>query len=225
MYRLLSLIIMTLWVTFAGARDFDPNTKWPYIYGDFTEGTIYFEGNKKTEAQLNIHLWGNKLHYISESQKILEVPDKGVIRVEIGADAYIFSNHQLVKILSVVDNNLVVEQVKADFDALFTGTGAYGASLNSSSATDLSSLDLGGMNQPEIGLLLQERDEGSSLSVKSVYYLIIDGMQIDATKKSVEKMLTDKQKTEWKAFLKENTIKWKSSDSLAKVLTFIMNNK
>ena len=225
MYRLLSLITMALWVTFAGARDFDPNTKWPYIYEDFTEGTIYFEGNKKTEAQLNIHLWGNKLHYISESQKILEVPDKEVIRVEIGADAYIFSNHQLVKILSVVDKNLVVEQVKADFDALFTGTGAYGASLNSSSATDLSSLDLGGMNQPEIGLLLQSRNEGSILSVKSVYYFIIDGIQIDANKKSVEKLLTDKQKNEWKAFQKENKIKWKDSDSLTKVLTFITTNK
>jgi hypothetical protein len=50
-------------------------------------------------------------------------------------------------------------------------------------------------------------------------------MQIEANKKSVEKMLTDKQKTEWKAFQKENKIKWKDSDSLEKVLTFITFNK
>lgn len=225
MKKILLLFAALCIVLTTSAQDYEPNTKWPYVYENFTDGTIYFDGNKKSQARLNIHLWGNKLHYISEDQRILESTDKGVIRVEIGDDAYLFSDHQLVKILAVEQNNLVVELVKADFDALFTGTGAYGASLNSSSARDLSSLDLGGINNPELGRLLQERSDGRDLSVKHLFFFIIDGKQIEANKKDVESVLNDEGKKEWKAFQKQNKIKWKNIDSLKLVLSFVNQHR
>lgn len=225
MKKILLLFALLSTVLTTKAQNFEPNTKWPYIYENFTDGTIYFDGNKKSQARLNIHLWGNKLHYISNDQRILESTDKGVIRVEIGDDAYLFSDHQLVKILAVEQNNLVVELVKADFDALFTGTGAYGASLNSSSARDLSSLDLGGINNPELGRMLQERNDGRDLSVKHLFFFIIDGKQIEANKKDVESILNDEGKKEWKAFQKQNKIKWKNFDSLKLVLSFVNQHR
>lgn len=225
MRKILLLFVMLSTVLTTNAQNYDPNTKWPYIYENFTDGTVFFDGNKKAQMQLNIHLWGNKLHYISDDKRILESRDKGVVRVEIGNDAYIFSDHKLVKILAVDQNNLVVELIKADFDALFTGTGAYGSSLNSSAARDLSSLDLGGIDNPELGRLLQERNDGRDLSLKRLYFFIIDGKQIEANKKEVESLLSDNGKKEWKAFQKQNKIKWKDEDSLAKVLSFINANK
>ena len=202
-------------------QKFKPNTKWPYIYENFTDGTIYFDSNKKSQAQLNIHLWGNKLHYVSSDQKILEADDNGIIRVEIGEDAYIDNDRQLVKILDVEQNNLVVEVTKADFDALFTGTGAYGSSLNSSASRDLSSLDLGGLDSPEFGRLLQEREDGRSISLKQQYFFIINNQQIEANNKDVEKLLKEEDKDAWKTFVKQSKIKWKSIDSLKEVLHFI----
>lgn len=225
MKKSLLILIMVCAVITVNAQSYEPNTKWPYIYENFTDGFVFFEGNKKSQMQLNIHLWGNKLHYISTDNKILETRDNGIIRVEIGNDAYIYSDHQLVKILAVDQNNLVVELTKADFDALFTGTGAYGASLNSSAARDLSSLDLGGMDNPELGRLLQERNDGRELSLKRLYYFIIDGKQIEANKKEVENLLKENGKKEWKDFQKQNKIKWKNVDCLTKVLTFINTNK
>ena len=225
MKKLCSLLILACAVVSVFAQRFEPNTKWPYVYENFTQGTIFFNSNKKSEAQLNIHLWGNKLHYLKGDNKIYQTDDRDVIRVEIGTDAYIFSDHQLVKILAVDQNNLLVELTKADFDALFTGTGAYGSSLNSSAARDLSSLDLGGIDNPELGRLLQERNDGRDLSVKHVFFFIIDGKQIEANKKEVESLLSDNGKKEWKAFQKQNKIKWKDEDSLAKVLSFINANK
>ena len=225
MRKILLLFVMLSTVLTTNAQNYDPNTKWPYIYENFTDGTVFFDVNKKAQMQLNIHLWGNKLHYISDDKRILESRDKGVVRVEIGNDAYIFSDHKLVKILAVDQNNLVVELTKADFDALFTGTGAYGSSLNSSAARDLSSLDLGGIDNPELGRLLQERNDGRDLSLKRLYFFIIDGKQIEANKKEVESLLNDNGKKEWKAFQKQNKIKWKDEDSLAKVLSFINANK
>ena len=225
MKKILLLFVMLNTILTANAQNYEPNTKWPYIYENFTDGTVFFEGNKKTQMQLNIHLWGNKLHYLADNNRILETKDKGIVRVEIGNDAYIYSDHQLVKILAVDQSNLVVELTKADFDALFTGTGAYGSSLNSSAARDLSSLDLGGIDNPELGRLLQERNDGRDLSLKRLYFFIIDGKQIEANKKEVESLLNDNGKKEWKAFQKQNKIKWKNEDSLTKVLSFINANK
>lgn len=225
MKKLCSLLILACAVVSVFAQRFEPNTKWPYVYENFTQGTIFFNSNKKSEAQLNIHLWGNKLHYLKGDNRIYQTDDRDVIRVEIGTDAYIFSDHQLVKILAVDQNNLLVELTKADFDALFTGTGAYGSSLNSSAARDLSSLDLGGIDNPELGRLLQERNDGRELSLKRLYFFIIDGKQIEANKKEVESLLNDNGKKEWKAFQKQNKIKWKNEDSLTKVLSFINANK
>lgn len=219
--RVLLFLIVLSTAMAMSAQKYKPNTKWPYLYADFTDGTIYFDSNQKTKAQLNIHLMGNKLHYISSDQKILQAETHGIIRVEIGNDAYIYSDDQLVKILAVDQNNLVVEVTKADFDALFSGTGAYGASLNSSASRDLSSLDLGGLDSPELGRLLQEREDGRTISLKQQYFFIVNDKQIEANNKEVEKLLKDEDKDAWKTFSKQNKIKWKNVDSLKDVLHFI----
>lgn len=215
----IALLAVTMMVS---AQKYEPNTKWPYIYQNFTKGTIFFEGNMKNSAkELNIHLWGNKLHYLAEDGRIYQSDDQKVIRVEIGDDAYIFSDHKLVKILANKDKNLLVMLTKANFDALQQGSGAYGSSLNSSAARDLSSLDLGGLDKPELGRMLQEKNDGSIISIRPEYYLVINGEQVEATKKGLDKYFKDSKPDEWKAFLKANKIKWKDAESLAKILDFI----
>lgn len=221
------IIVLLLLVTTAltvSAQKYSPNTKWPYVYENFTEGTIFFEGNKKTKAQLNIHLLGNKLHYLADDGRIFTSDDKDVIRVEIGSDAYIYSDHKLVRIVAVDKTNLLVELTKADFDALFTSTGAYGASLNSSSSRDLSSLDLGGLENAELGRMLQEKNDGRDIPLKKQYLFILGGKQIEAVKKSVESVLNADGQKEWKDFQKQNKIKWKNEESLSQVLTFISSH-
>ena len=224
MRKIIVLLLLVTGALTASAQKYSPNTKWPYIYENFTEGTIFFEGNKKSESQLNIHLWGNKLHYLSNEGRIFTADDKDVIRVEIGSDAYIYSDHKLVRIVAVDKTNLLVELTKADFDALFTSTGAYGSSLNSSSSRDLSSLDLGGMENSELGLMLQEKNDGRDIPLKKQYLFVLGGKQIEATKKSVENVLNADGQKDWKDFQKQNKIKWKNEESLSQVLTFISSH-
>jgi len=221
------IIVLLLLVTTAltvSAQKYSPNTKWPYVYENFTEGTIFFDGNKKTKAQLNIHLLGNVLHYLTDDGRIFTSNDKDVIRVEIGPDAYIYSDHKLVRIVAVDKTNLLVELTKADFDALFTSTGAYGASLNSSSSRDLSSLDLGGLENAELGRMLQEKNDGRDIPLKKQYLFILGGKQIEAIKKSVESVLNADGQKEWKDFQKQNKIKWKNEECLSQVLNFISSH-
>lgn len=202
---------------------YEPNTHWPYIYENFIQGTI-FKGNQKSVAKLNIHLWGNVLHYINTDGRIFQTDDNGVTRVEIGDDAYIYSNHQLVKIVTTNGANLLVKLTKADFSRLQTSTGAYGSDLNSAATKKLSSLELGGLDQPELGKMLQEKSEGSTLSLNNEYFFIMNGLQIDASKSGVEKYLSDIKSPKagnLKSFIKENKIKWKSEDSLSLILKFL----
>lgn len=199
---------------------FAPNTRWPYLYENFMQGTIYFAKKQKSEAQLNIHLLGNTLHYITQDGKIFESSDKEVVRVEIGSDIYLFADHKLMQLVAQKESNVLVKLVYGDFDSMTSGSGAYGASLNSSASRDLSSLDLGGLNQPELGKMLQEKNDGSEIPLEVSYYFILNGRVVEANKKALTETIEVSQSDNWKQFLKENKIKWKKEDSLISVLGF-----
>ena len=219
------LVLTLAWlasVITVSAAKYEPNTRWPYLYQDFTKGVVFFEGNQKSsQMDLNIHLMGNVLHYIGQDGKIYKNDDQKVTRVEIGDDAYIFSDHKLVKILANEGTNLLVLLTKANFDALQQSSGAYGASLNSSATRDLSSLDLGGLDTPELGKMLQEKNDGRTIPMVQQYFFIIGGQQIEATKKGVEKFVGEAKADALKQFLKEKKTKWKDELSLAQLLQFL----
>ena len=213
----LTIMLAALTLT---AQKYEPNTRWPYIYEDFVHGTIFFEGNQKSEADMNIHLAGNILHFVDANGRIMKSEPNKVIRVEIGSDAFLYNGGRLMQILSNSGNNVLLMLTRADFGSMNSSGGAYGSSLNSSASVDLSSLDLGGLDNPEMGRMLQEKNEGRVIPVVKEYYFIIDGRQVDTSKKSIEKIVGDRV-AEWKSFLKENKIKWKDAESLKKVLDFI----
>lgn len=214
------LLMILLGCTISVNAQFAPNTRWPYLYENFSQGTIYFAKNQKSEAQLNVHLLGNTLHYITQDGKIFESSDKDVIRVEIGNDTYWFANHKLMQVITQEGDCALLKLVYGDFDSMTSGLGAYGSSLNSSASRDLSSLDLGGLNQPELGKMLQERNDGSEIPLETAYYFILGGKVVEANKKAVTETVEVSQSDNWKKFLKENKIKWKKEDSLISVLGF-----
>ena len=203
------------------AQRFEPNTRWPYLYATFTPGTIYLNDNTKSEGQFNIHLWGNVLHYTGADGRIYQSEDKNVGRVEIGDDAYVFCDHKMMRILATEGTQLLVKIIRGDFDSMVAGSGAYGASLNSSATRDLSSLDLGGLDKPDLASLEKQRNEGRGIPLVENYYFILNGVQVEATKKGVEKYLGDSRADDLKKFLKENKVKWKNAESLSAMLKFL----
>lgn len=110
----------------------------------------------------------------------------------------------------------------ADFSQLTQGSGgAYGSSLNSSASNQLSSLDLGGLNRPEHGMMLQEKHDGREIPVSTVYYFAIGGQCIEANKGEVLKYAGEERKAELTRFIKEKKVKWKNEDSLKTVLEYL----
>lgn len=218
--RTLLIFCMLLGYCVCGCAQFQPNTRWPYLYENFTDGTIYFVRNQKSTARLNIHLWGNVLHYVNEDGKIYESNSQNIVRVKIGEDVYLYGEHQLMKLLAEKSGNVLLQLTYGDFDAMNAGTGAYGASLNSSAATDLTSLDLGGMDKPSLAKMLMEKNDGRDIPLRTSYYFIINDKLVAANKKGIAAMVGENEEEEWKTFLKKNKIKWKREDSLIRILDF-----
>ena len=218
---LVSFLMAFLMTVPAFAQQYHPNTHWPYLLQNFEQGTIYFSNNQKSEAKLNVHLWGNVLHYIHQEGKIFESPDKDVVRVEIGDRAFLFGDHKLMQIVGDKQNKVLLKLTTGDFDSMFSGTGAYGASLSTSATRDLSSLDLGGLDKPDLGKMLQNKEDGREIPLKVNYFFLIDGTLVDASKKGMDSYLEESKKAAWSSFLKANKIKWKSEEGLLKVLDFL----
>lgn len=221
MKRLLSLIAAALVCIAAAAADYVPNTKWPYVYENFAQGTVYSADRQKSGGMLNIHLSGNVLHYIDKDGRVRSADNRSITRVEIGQDAYIVVDGRLMQVLSTHGDNVLLKLERADFGALQGESGgAYGASLNSSSSRQLTSIDLGGLNTPEHGTMLQEKNDGREIPVKTEYYFAIGGKCIEATKSEVQKLAGESRKAELAKFLKEKKLKWKNPDSLALLLAW-----
>lgn len=201
---------------------YTPTTQWPYLYEDFQEGTIYYSSNSKGTATINVHLINSELHFLKDDN-IFKANAGDIVRVEVGADAFIFVDNKLMKIIGEENHNLLLKLTEANIEALFSGgTGAYGASSNTHSRRDLSSLNIqvGGINITNHALMMQNKKEGKELDLEDTYYFIIDNQTFEATRKNTEKHLTAEQRTQWKVFTKENKIKWKKEEGLLQVLSF-----
>ena len=222
MKRLLSIVTCLLLAVVAAHAKYVPNTKWPYVYEDFTKGTVYSADNQKSEGLLNIHLAGNVLHYVGKDGKVYANDNHRIARVEIGQDAYIVVDNRLMQVIGQKGADVLLKLELADFSQLTQSSGgAYGSSLNSSASNQLSSLDLGGLNRPEHGMMLQEKHDGREIPVSTVYYFAIGGQCIEANKGEVLKYVGESRKADFTRFIKEKKVKWKNEDSLKTVLEYL----
>ena len=221
MKRLLFIISLVCLPLLVKAQ-YEPNTRWPYLYENFTEGTAYSSDNTKSTLQMNIHLAGNVLHYIGKDDKIYRAEDNKITRVEIGGDAYLFINHQLMQLIGSHGNNVLLKLQDADFSRMQSaGVGAYGADANTLATSQKSSLDLGGLNTPELAKMLLEKEDGAIIPLVTRYYFIIGDKRIEASKGAVEKLIGEAREKDFKAFVKTNKIKWKNEESLKKILEYL----
>ncbi len=219
MKKISLLILFFSLQIFAMGQDFDPTTKWPYLYKDFQNGTIYFEGNKKMIVKANVHLLNSVLHYL-KGDVVYQVDAKGIVKVELGDDQFIYVKDILMKVVKESKNNILASVVKGDFGAIKNTSGAYGTSSQTASTKDLSSIDIGGLNNTDYHQLVVEKEDGQLLSVKKEYFFILQSQVIPATKKGVEKYVGSAKENDLQTYLKQHKIKWKNEESLELLLDF-----
>ena len=199
--------------------EYIPNTMWPYVYEDFTQGELVLKNGDKVRAAFNVHLLEGELHYLKDD-KILFVATSRVKEVKIGDESYVPAEGKMMKVIAQDSTKYLLQCMLGDFEALVVGTGAYGASANTQAVRNLSSLEIGGKNIINHAMLLQNKDAGKELPIVTHRYFVIGDKCILAAKKEVEKHLIGNEES-WSVFLKENKIKWRKDADLIKVLNFL----
>ena len=208
------------WVAFG---QYVPTSSWPYMYDEFQDGSLIWNGGKEKGGQYNINLADKKLHFIEGAYiKVANMAD--VLTVRIGQDVYQNAAGEMLKVLSMSDKSLVLEAQDIDYAALNETGGAYGSSSTTIGTTALSSLEgIGGTNaSTNINHmeLKMNKESGKALTLNSKKYLFVKGRKIKAAKKDVMDVPgLDKEAA--KAFLKENKIKWNKVSDLQKLGDFL----
>ncbi len=215
------LAIIGLWMTIGLAAQEGPTTTWPYLYPVFTDGTIYYSGGKEISTLINVHVAHGEVHFVDKDLvKQLFLTDE-VYMITIGDDIYVNPGRGVMKVVAKNDSGCVVQEKLGDFAALAETGGAYGTSSTTSATRKLSSITTDAqINQPYM-LLQQSKEDGAPVPLVSKYYIFTSGELIPASKKSVTDWLPSQRQDEWKAWLKQNKIRWKEPQSILLVLDFL----
>ena len=227
MKRLLVLFIGILMAGAALAQDAAPTVNWPYLYPDFMEGELVRTRGKSSTAQYNIHLGQSVLHYV-EDGKIKEVPSVGVLNLTIGDDLFLNVGGKMMKVIAEVQGAYIVEENIANYSAVVSKTGAYGAAVASHDKTYFHERTNGSYN----GYLVTDvyadlralKGQSDKLPVMKNVYFVMGLQQVPANKKGVSAM-DGIDKKGFSAFLKDEKIKWDETQDLIKVLEYITAHK
>lgn len=210
-----------LWMLSAHAEGYTPSTKWPYWYDQFREGIVFFSGDQKSKRELlNIHLLHNTLHYL-DGDHIKQSDPRTIEKIVIATDTFLYMDGGLVQLIKETPTIRLVKQVRIDKESLAAAqTGAYGMGASSSAVQQLTSIQLNGVSNLSHTQMKLEKEEGKELRLIRIYYLLRHGQAVRATRKEVEKSLSVADQISFKAFVKQNKIKWKEEASLQKLLDF-----
>lgn len=208
-------------------QTYKPTTLWPYVNSDFSQGTIYQSGGRATDATLNVHLMSGELHSL-KGDNISAVTLTEIDSVRIGSTTFIKTDGCMCEVLGHSGRVFVVKKVIGDFNKLMSGTGAYGTTLSTSGRRELTSLEIGGINQTNHGLLRQNREQSQILPVKTSRLVVITSADakaapqiVDCTSRSVKEIIPAEKQDEWKAAVKVAKIKWSKDESVGGIAALV----
>lgn len=214
------LAVLSFSVSLALAQE--PTTTWPYLYSVFGQGEIFMKNGAKITQDLDVHVGHGDLHYLDKGV-VKKVILDDVLAAYIGSDKYLNINGEMMRVVAESEDGCIVAEILGDFAALNETGGAYGSSSSSSATRKLSSIDTDSqVNQPYM-LLQQNKENGQMLKLVTKYFVYTSGFTAPASKNGIADALSSDKQDAWKAWLKQNKIKWKEPQSLLGVLSFICN--
>lgn len=218
-------IIIALLLSINVFAQFEPNTNWPYVYLNFTEGTLKMPIGVEKKALFNVHLAHSTLHFI-EGNAVKQVSPSDIFGVQIGNDYYINANGMMMKVLAQNDNGVIALSQEVDVAALNSTDAAYGSGGATLGNMSLSSLESIGVGNGIVNNTLTDKDgekeNGKVLPLIEKIFIVSKGKVIYATKKDVTAAIGADA---LKAFLKTNKIKWTDPQSLLTLMDYIAENK
>ena len=235
---LISLFIAAVGVLpFAYAQDqyglmpdsrFEPTSTWPYLYGNFSKGTVLNnKGNTIDYDRLNVNVINGKMHFVKDG-KIMEADMGTVYVVRVNEDVYLNCQGKLMKVEKESENGAVVTYREVDRDKMSRANIGYGTSAVASTRNiSIVEVEANIGSSGAIPTLNRSLDEasksiydGDPLVLKQSTFLVIDVYLVPAKKKDVtEDARFDSAKVE--KFIKDHKITWNRHEDLSSLVEFL----
>lgn len=207
---------------------FEPTTTWPYLYGNFTQGTVLNnKGNTIDYDRLNVNVINGKMHFVKDG-KIMEADMGTVYVVRVNEDVYLNCQGKLMKVEKESENGAVVTYREVDRDKMSRANIGYGTSAVASTRNiSIVEVEANIGSSGAIPTLNRSLDDatksiydGDPLILKYTNYLVVDGLLIPAKKKDVT---SDKRFDSGKveSFIKTHKVKWNNTDDLSSLVEFL----
>ena len=218
---LLSLIFALLFGLSLSA--FEPLTTWPYIYENFIPGRIKtYQGTDIEYDKLNINVISGKAHYV-DNGVIMEADANSIALLVMGGDSYVCIGGRMVKVLRNASHGAVALSRSVDVDTMNKADIGYGkSSLASTQNVSVSALstEMDFSINKSLDEVDRSKESGDRLAMKDVVGICYKGQFIPASLTDILGIPgIDKDKV--KQFLKNEKIKFKNIDDLAKLLDFL----
>ena len=223
----LSLLAALAFALGARAQHYDsvPRETWPYLLEEFTPGVVRTPGGvDRPQGLFNICVVDGKLHYV-DNGIIMEADMRQVQVARIGSSVYVNRMGRMVKIISEESPaNYLALSTYVDFDKLGKTEIGYGATSATASSLRLNNLGLSSATvSMELEAAIVESRDGMELPLKEKYFFVLGPREVE-TRKNAVMDYPGLDKAAFKAFLKQEKIKWKDPESLTKVLHYLVEN-
>jgi len=227
-YWLLAAILFCGMFADGYAQRFNPKDTWPFLYENFTEGSIFSRsGEELLSGKLNVSALNQKLYYL-KGEIIMEADLVRTYAAKIGSeqgeDIYVNVGGKMYRVLAESDGGAALQADVLDVERYNKANIGYGVSSYTASTQNVSGLAMESSAGVNINTAMASKEGGEALPILEKKYILYgQGRIVPALKREVMD-IPDLDKQAAKEFFKENKIKWNQAASLTQVADFLTNN-
>lgn len=191
--------------------------KWPYLYAEFHEGTLYFDGNKVSKGAFNVDVSNQSLVYYETDQIIKSVNSAVTIDSLLIGNTKFLKSDAIYEVLAQSGSKALLKKVRIDLNSVNDTGGGYGTGSSTNATTKVVTVDVVNYTGVPYEVVKLEMGKGKVFETIISYYLtsnLKNAELLRATKNSFSDVFPD---ADVKGIVKAEKTRFNSADDLIKL--------
>lgn len=197
--------------------------KWPYLFEEFHEGTIYYNINKASKASFNIDVANQQFVYFEDDELIKSVNQAYTIdSLVLKNSKFIVSEKSIYEVLESGKNIFLLKRIRIDMNSLNEKSGGYGTGSSTDATTRLTSVDVANYTNVPWNVVKLEKNKGKVFELITGFYLL--NTSSNNIERLSQKNLTNAfPQKDVKKTMKSNNLKLKNENDIKTLFIELTN--
>ena len=197
--------------------------KWPYLFEEFHEGTIYYNINKASKASFNIDVANQQFVYFEDDELIKSVNQAYAIdSLVLKNSKFIVYEKSIYEVLESSKNIFLLKRIRIDMNSLNEKNGAYGTGSSKDTTTRLSSVDVANYTNVPWNVVKLEKNKGKVFELVTGFYLM------NSSTKTIDRLSQNNLSNAFpqkdvKKIMKSNKLKLKKESDIRTLFLELVN--